>query len=314
MSLKHVLDIYNMMDNPAISGAEFKRFLDAYGAPNGSIEVVTVPYQAPENPACSCDFIRIRIAGEEGKSAGGKMPTLGVVGRLGAQGAIPDRIGQVSDADGSTVALSVAAKLLDMAAQGARLKGDVILTTHIATHVSITPREPVDFMGMPVSSDTMNQYEVLPEMDAIISVDTSKGNAIVKHRGMAISPTVKEGYILRVAPDLVSLMEKSTGRAAVTFPVTTQDITPYDNGFYHFNSIMQPHVATSAPVVGLAITAASVVPGCDTGASYENELADATRFVVEIAKKFTWGKAAFYNEKEYQGLLARYGSLAHLQK
>jgi hypothetical protein len=100
----------------------------------------------------------------------------------------------------------------------------------------------------------------------------------------------------------------------VTFPVTTQDITPYDNGFYHFNSIMQPHVATSAPVVGLAITAASVVPGCDTGASYENELADATRYVVEIAKQFTHRKAAFYSATEYEGLLTRYGSLAHLQK
>ena len=42
---------------------------------------------------------------------------------------------------------------------------------------------------------------------------------ILNHRGFAISPTVKEGYILRVADDLVRIMETTTGRLAVTFPM-----------------------------------------------------------------------------------------------
>ncbi len=29
----------------------------------------------------------------------------------------------------------------------------------------------------------------------------------------------------------------------VIFPISQQDITPYHNGLYHFNSIMQPHMA-----------------------------------------------------------------------
>ncbi len=314
MSLKHVLNLYDMMDSPHLNGEQIASYLRAFSADNSDIEVISVPYEAPENPDYRCDFIRIRIWGSEGKQVGGTQPTLGVIGRLGAQGAIPERIGQVSDSDGATVALAVAAKLLDMATKGAQLKGDVIITTHVATHVSITPHDPVDFMGSPVSSATLNQYEVLPEMDAIISIDTSKGNSIIKQRGIALSPTAKEGYILRVAPDLVNIMESTTGRAAVTFPITTQDITDYSNDIYHFNSIMQPHVATKAPVVGLAITAASVVPGSDTGASYEPEMADATRFVVEIAKQYTWGRAAFYDTAEYEKLIAQYGSLAHLQQ
>jgi hypothetical protein len=308
--------IHDMMDSPALSGEDFKVYLEALGtSENLRVEVIPIAYQPPEDPKYFCDFVRIYIQGSEGKMRGaGAYPTLGVIGRLGAQGAIPERMGQVSDADGATVALSSAATLWEMSLNGARLKGDVIITTHVANHVSITPHEPVDFMGMPVSSSTMNKYEVLAEMDAIISVDTSKGNTIINHRGMALSATAKEGYILRVAPDLVKLMELTTGRPAVTFPITTQDITEYDNGVYHFNSIMQPHVATTSPVVGLAITAASVVPGSETGANYLTELNEATQFVSEIAKQYTWKRANFYDNDEYERLVARYGKLDFLQK
>ncbi|WP_202300555.1 DUF1177 domain-containing protein [Dryocola clanedunensis] len=315
MSSKFVSMVYEALDNPAVNGATVVALLESLGAAEeyASITSTAVNYEPPEDTTQICDFIKVVIKGKTGKKSGGSSPTMGIIGRLGAQQAQPDRMGIVSDADGSIVALASAMKLLDMSAKGARLEGDVIITTHIATHVSITPHDPVDFMGMPVSSTTMNKYEVDDDMDAILSVDTSKGNSIIKKRGIALSATAKEGYILRVAPDLVSLMELATGNPAVTFPVTTQDITPYDNGIYHFNSIMQPHVATTAPVVGLAITAKSVVPGCDTGASYESELVDATVFSVEVAKQFTWGKIAFYDETEYQKLLDLYGSMAVLQ-
>ncbi len=76
---------------------------------------------------------------------------------------------------------------------------------------------------------------------------------------------------------------------------------------------MQPHVATQAPVVGLAITAKSIVPGSETGASYESELIDATRFTVEVAKQFCWDKIRFYQQDEYETLYDLYGSLAQIQ-
>lgn len=315
MSSKFVSIIYELLDEPGINGQKVVDELTALGATSAVITTTSVNYEAPEDTTQICDFIKVVIKGKNGKSSGGETPapTMGIIGRLGAQQAQPARIGKVSDSDGSIVALATAMKLLDMSAKGAQPEGDVIITTHIATHVSITPHDPVDFMGMPILSDTMNDYEVDDEMDAIISVDTSKGNSIIKHRGIAISATAKEGYILRVAPDLVRLLECATGRPAKTFPVTTQDITPYNNGVYHFNSIMQPHVATTAPVVGLAITAKTVVPGSETGASYESELVDATVFVLEVAKQFTGQKMSFYDDKEYQLLLARYGSMSFLQ-
>jgi len=66
--------------------------------------------------------------------------------------------------------------------------------------------DPVPFMDSPVDIATMNKYEVDPAMDAVLSVDTTKGNRIINYRGFAISPTVKEGYILKVSEDLLDIM------------------------------------------------------------------------------------------------------------
>jgi len=233
---------------------------------------------------------------------------------LGGFGARPTRIGLVSDGDGAVAAVTAALKLARMQTQGDSLPGDVIVTTHVCPDAPTRPHEPVDFMDSPIDTEDMNAAEVLPEMDAVLSIDTTKGNRILNHKGFAISPTVKQGYILRVAEDLLRIMEMTSGQAAVTFPVTTQDITPYGNGVFHLNSILQPSIATTAPVVGVAISAESVVPGCGTGASHEIDIASAARFTVEVAKEFTRGSCRFHDEAEYQRLLALYGSLAHLQR
>ena len=58
----------------------------------------------------------------------------------------------------------------------------------------------------------MNKQEVDERMDAVLSVDTTKGNRIINVRGFAISPTVKQGYILRVSEDLLGIMQIVTGR------------------------------------------------------------------------------------------------------
>lgn len=92
-----------------------------------------------------------------------------------------------------------------------------------------------------------------------------------------------------------------------------QDITPYGNNLYHINSIMQPCTATNAPVVGVAITTQSTVPGCATGASHETDIAMAARFAIEVAKAYGAGNCSFYDEEEFQRFQALYGSMNHLQ-
>ncbi|OPA74720.1 hypothetical protein BVG16_23490 [Paenibacillus selenitireducens] len=306
MALLQTLQIYEAVDNAYTSGEAVAEMFKPF--PLTEVHVTRV-----HGEKGFTDFIKIFIPGTEGKSHGGTAPTFGIVGRLGGLGARPQRIGLVSDGDGAIAALSAALKLADMSAKGDRLKGDVYITTHVCPDAPTLPHEPVDFMDSPVDIATMNDYEVLEEMEAILSIDTTKGNRVINHKGIAISPTVKEGYILRVSDDLLRVMEMTTGQLPVTFPITMQDITPYGNDLYHINSILQPCVETDAPVVGVAITAQSTVPGCGTGASHEVDIALAARYAVEVAKEFTNGVCSFYSPSEFEHIVNLYGSMKVLQ-
>ena len=108
-------------------------------------------------------------------------------------------LGLVSDGDGAIVALAVALKVLDMNNKGDFLKGDIIVSTHICPNAPTQPHDPVPFMGSPVDMASVNKEEVTGELDAILSIDTTKGNRVINTNGFAISPTVKEGYILRTS-------------------------------------------------------------------------------------------------------------------
>jgi hypothetical protein len=337
MSFKQVIEVYELLDTPVMKADEIKEFFLRRGIDESEIETRKIREDKGET-----EFVKITIRGKDGKSErakedkliGGKegrskvekegkskvgksklnhAPSLGIIGRLGGIGARPHKIGLVSDADGAITALSAAAKIAVMRKKGDVLKGDVIIATHLCPRSPIIPHEPVDFMDSPVSLETMNKYEVDERMKAILSIDTTKGNRVINCKGFAISPTLKDGYILRVSEDLLDIMQIVTGKLPVVFPITTQDITPYGNEIYHLNSIMQPATATSAPVVGVAITTEVPIPGCATGANHTVDIELATRFVIEVAKAFGDGKCSFYDEKEFQRLISLYGTFEHLK-
>jgi len=226
-------------------------------------------------------------------------------------GARPERIGLVSDADGAIVALACAAALARMRKRAIPYLAPVIIATHICPNSPVVPHEPVPFMGAPVDIATMNRHEVDPEMEAILSIDTTKGNWVINRRGFAVTPTVKEGYILRVSEDLLRIMSYVTNEPPTVLPFTTQDITPYGNGLFYINGTMQPATATSALVV--ATTTCIPVPGCATGANQVVDIEMAARFCVEVAKEFTAGRYRFYDPKEFERLIALYGLMRHLQ-
>lgn len=307
MLLKHLLDLYELLDSPAASGKAVQEFLSPID-PTCNIE--TYPIESAKGVT---DMVRIRIPGANGKAAGGTAPTIGLLGRLGGLGARPERIGFVSDGDGALVALSCASKLMRMHAQGDVLEGDVLISTHVCPDAPTMPHKPVPFMGSPVATAAINKEEVTDELDAILVVDTTKGNRIANARGFAISPTVKEGVIMRVSEDLLDLMEIATGRKPQVFALSTADITPYGNGLYHLNSILQPCTATAAPVVGVAITTETAVPGCATGATHLTDLDEAGTFMIEAAKAFGAGSCSFYDTEEFALFGKRYGSMTHLQ-
>ena len=115
-----------------------------------------------------------------------------------------------------------------------------MVATHICPDAPTRPHDPVPFMDSPVDLAAMNEHEVDPDADAILSVDTTKGNRIVNVNGFAISPTVKQGWILRVSEDLLAVQQRVTGTLPAVLPLAMADITPYGNGAYHVNSILQP--------------------------------------------------------------------------
>ncbi|MTC61681.1 DUF1177 family protein [Providencia rustigianii] len=306
MTLKQTLCVYELLDCANVSGNDVVKLFQDFPAVQVTSTTVT-------DSKGQSDFIRITIPGTQGKSKGYQAPTLGIIGRLGGIGARPSRVGVVSDADGAIAAITAGLKLAQMQQRGDKLLGDVIITTHICPNAPTRPHTPVDFMDSPLEDQTMNQYEGIPEADAILSVDTTKGNRLLNHKGYALSPTVKAGYILPVSEDLLRLMEWSSGQNAVTFPLSIQDITPYGNGLHHINSIMQPAVSTLAPVVGVAICTETVVPGCSTGSSHEVDIAASVKFIIEVAKEFGEGKCSFYDLEQYQLLTQLYGDMKHLQ-
>jgi hypothetical protein len=306
MTLKQVIEICELLDDARVDGAKVAALLKARGAE----DVQVTPVHGERG---STDCIKIHIRGAEGRSAGGPAPTLGIIGRLGGIGARPQMIGLVSDGDGAVACLAVALKMTDMAVRGDVLPGDTLLATHICPKAPTKPHDPVPMMDSPVDLATLNAYEVDDRMEAILSIDTTKGNRIINHRGFAISPTVKEGYILRVSDDLVGIMEITSGRRARVFPISMQDITPYGNGIYHLNSVLQPCVATRSPVVGVAITAETAVPGCATGASHPVDIEEASRFCIEVGKAFGARRCRFYDEEEFGRIRTLYGPMNRLQ-
>ncbi|GAB3270586.1 DUF1177 domain-containing protein [Kineosporia babensis] len=307
MSWRHVINFSELLDSPSASGEAAAQALRDLGA----VDVKVTPITGDQG---TTEFVSLTIPGTNGKSSGGDAPTLGIIGRLGGLGARPEQIGFVSDGDGALVALSAAAKLLDAAAKGDRLPGDVVISTHVDPDAPTQPHDPVPFMGSAVDMGVTNEVEVSAEMDAILSVDTTRGNRICNHRGFAITPTIKEGWILRVSETLLDAVERTSGQQPVILPITTQDITPYGNDVYHVNSIVQPTTATSAPVVGVALTTVTAVPGSATGASDLQVVESAVRFVIEVAKDYGRGIASFFDQAEFDRLIELYGSLAHLQK
>jgi len=304
--LKQVLEVYELLDNAFVDGHKVAELLKSRG-----LKSITLKTVKGENG--STDFIKVNINGSEGKDKKRDAPTIGIIGRLGGIGTRPERIGMVSDAEGAVTAISCALKLADMKNNGDVLKGDVMIATHICPNATHIPHEPVPFMGSPVDMAEMNRHEVDPNMDAILSIDTTRGNKIINFKGFAITPTVKEGYILKVSDDLLELMEWTTGRPPKVCPITMQDITPYGNGLYHLNSIMQPCTVTDSPVVGVAITAETTVPGCATGANHEVDVENAARYCIEVAKAFTEGKCKFYDEEEFNRIIKLYGRMNILQ-
>lgn len=299
--MKHVIDTIELLSSAHITGEAVAELLRAAG----NCEVTVTPLA---RDGLSTEFLSIVIPGSDPDA-----PQLGIVGRLGGIGARPSVSGLVSDSDGAVVAIAAALKLMDMANKGDVLRGTVRIRTHICPRAGTRPHHPVPMMRSPFPMREMMSHEVDPAMQAVLSVDTTRGNRLVNQRGVALTPVAKQGYLLRIPEVMLDVMGWVSQQLPLTLPLTTQDITPYENGLHHVNSLMQPAIATDAPVVGVALTAQTTVPGCATGVTNAVDADVAMRFCIEVAKMFGDGTLSFVDPAEWHALQGRYGSMAHLQ-
>ncbi len=88
--------------------------------------------------------------------------------------------------------MAAALKLAQMHKNGDVLEGDVILSTHICPDAPTQEHFPVPFMDSPIDMELCNRMDVDEGMDAILSIDTTKGNRVINLNGIAISNTTRK--------------------------------------------------------------------------------------------------------------------------
>lgn len=308
MALKQTMEVFELLDSALVDGEKVVQVFKDRGLEDVSCERV---YGKEKGWA---DFIHIKIPGKNGKSSGGTSPTLNIVGSLGGIGGRPELLGLVSDADGAIVTIASALKIADMRCNGDVLDGDVVICTNICTDSPTMPHEPAMFIGTWVDLSLLHGKCVDEKADGILITESTKGNLVINHKGFVISPTIKEGWILKISPDALAVMQRVTSKAPVVVPITMQDITPFTNSIYHLNGLAEVPAGITAPAIGVGITTEIVtVGGAATGNSNVVDMEPAVRFCVEVAKDFGKGLFKFYDEQEFQKLVSMYGTMDHLQ-
>lgn len=300
--LREVLDTIDLLDDPNNGVEAFLQSLTP-----GDWTATTDEYVGEKGRT---EFVKILYPGSRGRTNGGDAPTIGIIGSNGGLRLPGDRPGLVSDADGCIVGLSCAARLARMASRQQALVGDVIVSTHICQRAHPEPHDPYPFVMSPLPSSEKHPRMVDDRMEAILTPETCKGNKLVSPaQGFAVTQPVKEGYILRPHESILHLVEMTTGKMPVVFPLTMQDITPYESGVHHVCGMALPSVFSTAPVIGVPLSMEVPIMPAATGTQQPMALESAGRFCVEVAGAFGRGDCQFYYESDFEGFLAAYGDI-----
>ncbi len=306
MTFKSAMKIYDLLDSAYADGKAVTELFLQEGAQEAKWERL-------QGEAGFTDVVRIVLKGKNGRLSGGPAPTLDLSGSLVGIGARPATIGLIGDGDGALVTLASGLKFLDMARKGDGLEGDIVILLNITAHCTNHGNEPIADIFCPVNFWEMKSKFIDQSADAILDVNVTRSSKVINKKGFAITPTVKEGWLLRVSDDALRIMEQVTGEMPGVLPLTMQDLTPTRNGVRHINDIGALPEGTKSPCIGVALTSALAVNECGSGMTNLAELDCAIRFCVEVAKEFGRGKFSFYDPEEFQKLVQLYGPMNHLQ-
>ena len=304
--LREILDVLEFLDDARNSANPFCALL-----PEGDQTVEITPF---ESDLGQTDFIKIFFPGRSGKSAGGEAPTTGIIGSNGGIRLPGDYPGLASDADGCIVGLACALRLARMRQRDQQLSGDVLISTHICQQAHPAPHDPFPFVMSPLPSSEKHPRLVDKRMDAILTPETCKGNKMVSHLGFAVTPPVCEGFILRVHESILHIMEMVTGRAPIVFPITMQDVTPYELGVHHICGMVLPSIFSTAPVVGVPLVTEIQTHPAATGVQQPMVLESAARFCMEVATAFGNGDCQFYYPDDFDGMVKNFGEIRGWQQ
>lgn len=299
--LRDVIDTIDFLDNSSNSAEAFAEFL-----PDGPHAVEITPF---ESDLGTTDFIKILFPGSAGKSAGGDAPTTGIIGSNGGLRLPGPYPGLASDADGCIVGLTAALRLARMHTRGQQLAGDVLVSTHICQKARPVPHDPYPFVMSPLPSSEKHPRLVDTRMDAMLTPETCKGNKMVSHLGFAVTPPVREGIIMRPHASILHIVEMVTGKAPVVFPITMQDVTPYELGVHHICGMVLPSIFSAAPVIGVPLVTEIETHPSATGVQQPTVLETAARFCLEVATSFGNGDCEFYYPGDFEGMVSTFKGL-----
>src|SRR5258706_6366115 len=93
MIFNEILELYTLLDRP---GRVAPLVASLFEKEKQQLKITRVTGDQGKT-----DFVKIIIPGKNGKTNGGKSPTIGIIGRFGGIGARPERIGFNSNGDGA---------------------------------------------------------------------------------------------------------------------------------------------------------------------------------------------------------------------
>lgn len=299
--LKQGIEVFDLLTSAKVNSTRIVEYISSFGPCKAQVE-------GSCGPNGSYKTLKVTIAGTDGAISGGKSPTLGFVGQVGDQASSQSKNERIPDYIGTSIVLLTAAKILQMITSGNALRGDVILSAQIGSNTSTS----VSSENTTFQKEVPTHTEVSLVMDAVISIGSYRGAKIGYNKSIAISPTVKEGYILEISDDLWALAKKTNDVSPISLPLSQQDIIPCEKGLPQAHTILQPSRATSAPVVGIGIqNEMASRHGLNT--SLFERIESTGRFLVTVATAFTNNNCSLYDEHEFTILRTSYGDMSHFQ-
>lgn len=296
--LKQGIEVLDLLTSAEVNGTMLVEYLNSLGSCEAQVECVC-------GLNGSYKTLKVTITGTDGAISGGGSPTLGFVGQVGDQASSQSKNERIPDYIGTSIVLLTATKILQMNKSGNALRGDVILSAQISSNTATSENTTLQ-------KEVPTHTEVSQFMDAVISIGSYKREKVGYHKGIAISPTVKEGYILKLSDDLWALAKKNTDVLPISLPLSQQDIIPRETGLPQAHTILQPSRATSAPVVGIGIQNEKA-SGQGLETCFSERIESTGRFLATVATAFTNGECSFFDEQEFTLLRTSYGDMSHFQ-